>query len=131
MFRLAGLRKLRFRIKLRTLIVAIVIIGVGLGGWFEWRNRRARDMCARQESSALDWAERHERWLAFCRSQHLKGVPYDLRRNDLDIGYPSLADFKSWAEEANFHEEFAEACRQRARELAQQKQHYQRRLLIP
>jgi hypothetical protein len=119
----------RPRFKLRSLLLAVVLVGLAYGGSTEWRNRRMRDRHARLEASCITRVERHERELAICRS-HLAGNPYDERRagNNLE-GF--WTDFKSWTEEAAWHAEYADSYRKEARRQYELKRYYQRRLLLP
>ena len=124
----------RIRLELRTLMILIALIGLALGGSIEWRNRMERDCHRRIEAFANEKADWHERELQTCRS-HLGSDGLD--RDPFDPGRADnnregvWTDFQTWAEEARWHGDCAQAYRDRARQEAVLKQEYQRRLLLP
>ena len=121
--------EIRSRPTVRSLLIAVAIVALGIGSTFEWRNRRARNYYARAEAHCFVHIEKHERELAYCRSQMGRAV-YDARRRDENFE-GRWTNFESWDEEAAWHDDFAKDYRRAVPELARLKQFYQRRLLLP
>jgi hypothetical protein len=120
--------RLRFRVTIRWLILAVALVGLAIGLAVEWSNRSKRNQAATMEARSLRLLKTHEKELAFCL-QHAN-EPYDLSRansSGRDFGDP----FKSWSDEAEFHAMIIDNMRELAIRYAIEKDHYQRRSLFP
>lgn len=112
--------------------IALVAIGAAIGNELVWhwevdRLRQAEVHAWRE--FALRHAER-----ANCLQNAVNGVIYlpELREQQLQLtGAKRSAAFHSWAQEAAYHGQRADAWLDRAEELAARREATERRLLLP
>ena len=127
------------RLTLRTMMIAVAVVGLTFGLATELQNRQGRDASARAEATDRRRAAWHAEQAAVSAAAVEQQRPYSAReRNSVhrraarlhDVGLPG-GSFPGWAAEVTYHRYWARWYADQAEAASRRRQNYQRRLLWP
>ena len=134
---------MRPQITTRRCLVVVAAAALAFGGWNEWHYRCVRARMARFEANNRERAERHERERNFCLVNSRRNVPYhrsarldDLYRKNLiydpePYDPESLADWRTWTSEADYHAGYIASLRQNESSFSAARRNAERHLILP
>jgi hypothetical protein len=123
---------MRFRSKVRTLLVLVALTAIVLVTPGEVRARRERRHLARSREFCLLYAVIHEEQRDLCLASRNR-TNYDSIERQWSQGGVcyALPVFESWSEEANWHARRASECREAAKQYDRREKAVRRRLILP
>ena len=112
------MRRPRVRFTTRTLLIAVMVLALLMGGARLGFGLWWAAQLDRKEATFLQAASQREKWAAECRERAARGETNDLRR------YGGTCKFRSWAEEAAWLAIDAASCREQAAVYARMRPYY-------
>ena len=113
------MRRRRVRFTTRTLLIAVMVLALLMGGARLGFGLWWSAQLDRKEATFLQAASQREKWAAECRERAARGEAYD--PNSHGMGRFKL---RSWAEEAAWLAKDAASCREQAAVYARVRPYY-------